>query len=91
MCHVASGPQYALEGAPKLIGSKKAILSEIKPVKGEKMTFTAPEAIYPARYKNLKLIPFFRIGGARYMLYWQHTTRKDLQQAIAEDRALDKE
>ncbi len=90
MSHVALGRKYPLEGAPKLIGTKEDILSEIKPVKGKNMVFSAPHAIYPERYKDLKLIPFFRVGGARYMLYWQHTTRQDLQQAIAEDRALDK-
>lgn len=88
--HIASGELYPLKDAPKLIGTKDSILAEIKPVKGDKMIFTAPKAIYPKKYKDLKLIPFFRIGGARYMIYWQQTTAQNLKQAITDDIKLDK-
>lgn len=90
MCHVASGKLFPLEGAPKLVGPKDSILAEVKPVKGSRMMFSAPKAIYPEKYKDLKLIPFFRIGGSRYMIYWQHVSRQNIKQAITKDKTLDR-
>lgn len=87
--HIASGPRYPLEDAPMLLGARKSILADILPVPGDSLAFTAAQAIYPARYKELKLIPFFRIGGYRYMMYWQHTTAQGLSEAIREDKKLD--
>lgn len=89
MSHVASGKLYPLKNAPKLVGTRESIIADIKRVTGDKMIFTAPKAIYPKRYKNLKLIPFFRIGAARYMMYWQHVKPHGLKQAIEEDIKLD--
>ncbi len=90
MSHIAAGPLLSIEDAPKLLGTKKSILPEIKRVKKDKLVFEAPAAIYPEKYKDLKLIPFFRIGGARYMLYWQQATKKNLKQATVYDEKLDK-
>ncbi len=89
MSHIASGPLFSIKDAPKLVGSRSDILSEIKRVKRDTLVFEAPAAIYPEKYKDLKLIPFFRIGGARYMMYWQQTTKNNMKKALAVDEKLD--
>lgn len=74
MSHVAHGQLYPLDEAPKLTGSPADFASKIKPVAGKPMTFTAADIITPQRYKNLELIPFFRLHEARYVIYWKHVT-----------------
>lgn len=87
--HIAKGPLYPLAEAPMLVGQKDSILSEVIPDGNDSMKFTASAAIYPAKYKHLELIPFFRVGGSRYMMYWQQTTAQDIPQAVSEDKKLD--
>lgn len=87
--HIASGKLYPLDQAPMLVGDRDSLAAHIIRVKGSRMEFEAPSIIYPASFKDLKLIPFFRIGGARYMLYWQQTTSADVKQARKEDSTLD--
>jgi len=41
------------------------------PVAGKPQTFIAIEPIKPAAFKNLQLIPFYKIDDARYIIYWQ--------------------
>jgi len=35
------------------------------------MTFSAESVIQPEAFQSLKLIPFFRVHDARYMIYWR--------------------
>ena len=44
--------------------------SEIKPVRGESLAFTTDQIISSNKYKKLKLVPFFEIHDARYIVYW---------------------
>jgi DUF1680 family protein len=60
-----------LETAPKLVGTDDAILAGLQPVAGRPLTFTARDVIGPAEFRDLELIPFFRVHDSRYMLYWQ--------------------
>ncbi|QEM08378.1 hypothetical protein DIU31_024930 [Mucilaginibacter rubeus] len=41
----------------------------LKPVAGKPQIFLAPELISPAKFKNMKLIPFYKLHDARYMTY----------------------
>ncbi|SDL13184.1 hypothetical protein SAMN05421823_104459 [Catalinimonas alkaloidigena] len=79
MGHIAAGPLYPMEEAPMLVSADAQFVDKIRPVPGKPLTFTAPDLIYPQRFANLELIPFFRLHDARYMLYWQHTTPEGLK------------
>jgi hypothetical protein len=35
------------------------------------LTFSVPDVVRPERWRDLKLIPFFRLHEARYVLYWR--------------------
>jgi hypothetical protein len=56
---------------PVLQTENANLATYLKPVAGKSQTFVAPELISPAKYKNLELIPFYRLHDARYMIYWQ--------------------
>jgi len=84
----ARGKMYSLETMPVLVSSASSLNKYLKPVAGKSQTYVAPELIYPASYKGLELIPFYRLHDARYMLYWQKQTPEGYQQwqtALAED------
>lgn len=83
--HIASGLKYPLQEMPVIIEDSGDIVSNIKPVKGEPLTFSINN-IYPEKFKNLQLIPFFRLHGSRYIIYWQSETKdglEEMQQAMA--------
>lgn len=88
--HIAHGKLYSLQDAPMLVSDRKALLSKIKRIEGERMTFRAPDLISPEKYKKLELVPFFRVGEARYMIYWQQTTTDNLKKVLNKDIESDK-
>ncbi|MDI9874903.1 glycoside hydrolase family 127 protein [Flectobacillus rivi] len=67
----ARGKTYPFETMPVLQTENANLATYLKPVAGKSQTFVAPELISPAKYKNLELIPFYRLHDARYMIYWQ--------------------
>jgi DUF1680 family protein len=69
--HSAAGPKLPPDAAPKLVGSEEAVLAVLQPVAGKPLTYTAPSAIRPAEFRELELMPFFRLHDARYMIYWK--------------------
>lgn len=71
MAHVAPGPFRATDAAPMLVGDPATLTTQIKPVAGKSLHFTAPELIRPDTFDRLELKPFFRIHDARYMMYWR--------------------
>jgi DUF1680 family protein len=75
MAHIASGAELPLESAPHLVGSLEEIGERIVPVPGKPLTFTAAEAIEPAEFKSLELVPFYRVHDARYVVYWRFGER----------------
>jgi DUF1680 family protein len=66
----ARGKLYPLTDAPVLVGNGADLTKYLQPVTGKIQTFTAPDLISPAKYKNLELIPFYKLHDARYMIYW---------------------
>jgi len=68
--HIASGPKYPLNEMPVIVGSPANLPSMVKPVDGKPMTFTL-DGLYPDKYKNLQLIPFFRVQESRYVIYFK--------------------
>jgi uncharacterized protein len=79
MGHVANGKLYPISTAPLIVSSEKNPASQLKPVKGKPLSFTAASLIYPSNFQNLVLQPFYQIHDARYMLYWRVTNREELQ------------
>lgn len=79
MGHVAGGKLYPVEEAPMIVKSNDDLVSAIRPVKEKSLTFTVSDVIYPERYKNVELVPFFTVHEARYMIYWPVTTPDELE------------
>jgi DUF1680 family protein len=83
MGHIAHGEQLPLDRAPMFVGSEEDILAAVKPVPDNPLTFTAAAAIRPDSYDDLKLIPFFRLHDARYMIYWRTATPEEYAEVLA--------
>jgi DUF1680 family protein len=88
MGHVASGKQYPLEDMPMFVSNNADITTQFNAVPNKSMTFLAPNLIYPDKYKNLELIPFFRLHDSRYVIYWQKITHEKLveQEALKQKK-----
>ncbi|MDJ1483380.1 glycoside hydrolase family 127 protein [Cytophagaceae bacterium YF14B1] len=80
MGHVAKGKLYPLSESPLLVGEEKNLLASLTPVTGKSLTFTASDVIYPKKYQQIELIPFFRLHDARYVVYWPQTTQAQIAQ-----------
>ena len=77
---IAEGPLLPLHDAPTLVVSDpENVAGQFEPVAAEPLTFRAraSDLIRPAPYGDLKLIPFFRLHDARYVLYWPIATRQE--------------
>ena len=81
MGHVAQGKQYPLFQAPMLVGNDNSVLQSLQPVAGKSLTFSASSSLYPASYKNLELIPFFRLHDARYTIYFKKALKDSIEVA----------
>jgi uncharacterized protein len=78
MGHVAEGKMYPLEDAPALVGDDMSILSGIHPVVSTPLTFDISAVVYPEKFAALKLVPFYTVHDARYMVYWPVSTKARL-------------
>jgi len=79
MGHVASGKFYPIDEAPMIVSNNQDILSCIWPVPGKSLTFKIDKLLYPEKYKNLELKPFFDIHEARYIIYWPVVSSQQLE------------
>lgn len=91
MGHVAEGKFYPIEEAPMIVKNQSDLIASITPVKGEPLSFTAKEIIYPEKFKDVKLKPFFKIHDTRYVIYWQITTPDSLEKFKETMRKKEKE
>lgn len=78
----ASGKLYSITDAPLIVCNPNEIISKIKQEKDKVLTFTLSDIIYPDKFKNLKLIPFYKLHDSRYMMYWETTLPQDLEKTI---------
>jgi DUF1680 family protein len=78
MGHVANGKLYPLQEMPMFVNNSADDAALIKQVPGKLLTFTAPKLIYPTKFSSLKLIPFYKIQSARYVIYWQRETTNSI-------------
>lgn len=83
MGHIASGPIYPIEEAPMLVSNSNDLSASLKEIKDKPFTYSASDIIYQDQFKDLKLVPFFQIHDARYMLYWPYTTKEKLPELQA--------
>jgi DUF1680 family protein len=69
--HIAEGDQISLDEMPVfLTETPQNIAAAVQKNKEKPMTFSAPELLYPEKYKNLEFIPFYKLHEARYALYF---------------------
>lgn len=66
----ARGRQYPLDSVPYIAGKNENLARYVRPIPGKPQTFTASEMIKPSIYKDLELIPFYKLHDSRYMIYW---------------------
>lgn len=88
MGHVAGGDLYRLTDMPVFVSDSANDAASIIQDKDATMSFTAKNLIYPPKYRDLKLVPFYKIQDARYVVYWRKESRKGftaLQQKLAEE------
>ncbi|WP_339615743.1 glycoside hydrolase family 127 protein [uncultured Gilvimarinus sp.] len=78
MGHIASGEMCPIEQAPMLVANSTEFADKIKRLDGDTLRFEAAGIIQPKAYKDLELIPFFRVHQSRYMLYWPYSTPDNL-------------
>lgn len=92
MGHVAHGPLVPLDRIPVLLASVNDLPRHIRPDPAAgPLHFRLSEVIEPSGSDGLPLVPFFRLHGQRYQMYWQLTTKQELaarrERLAAEERA----
>jgi hypothetical protein len=51
---------------------------DVKTLDNKELSFSISNLVYQQEFKNLKLVPFYQVHDARYMLYWPYTTQEKL-------------
>ncbi|HEY5508898.1 MAG TPA: DUF4986 domain-containing protein, partial [Paludibacter sp.] len=80
--HIASGTMLPLDKAPILVGDRTTFSSQLIPVPGKPLNFSAPGLFVTKADSALTLEPFYRIHDSRYMMYWLTLTKAEYQAAI---------
>ena len=92
MGHVASGPLVPLDRVPVLLASVSDLPQHVRPdTAAGPLHFRLADIVEPSASGGLPLIPFFRLHGQRYQMYWQLTTKEELaarrERLAVEERA----
>lgn len=92
MGHVASGPLVPLDRVPVLVARIDDLPLHVRPdTAAGPLHFRLADVSDPPAPDGLPLIPFFRLHGQRYQMYWQLMTREALadrrERLAAEERA----
>lgn len=67
--HIANGPLYALAQSPLLASNSRDLSPYMQSVdKGS--AYSISQLIAQPQFKQLKLIPFYKVHNTRYMMYW---------------------
>ena len=80
--HIASGSMLSLDKAPILVGDRTSFTTQLIPVPGKPLTYSAPGLFVTKADSALTLEPFYRIHDSRYMMYWLTLTKAEYQTAI---------
>jgi hypothetical protein len=86
MGHIPGGQLCPLERSPMLVAASTDFLNRIERIDDQELRFKTTGLIEPEAYRDLELVPFFRVHRSRYMLYWPFSTPEALQ-ARREDTA----
>lgn len=88
--HIAGGPMYPLPASPLLASNSRDLGTAIKVVTGAApLTYEIRDLVVQPNFKNLKLIPFYKLHDSRYMLYWPVASPDSIQQKEQELALLD--
>lgn len=90
MDQVASGPLYALNKAPILVGERKNLLDSLELVNPDSLEFRLKGYYNNSGFDSLVIRPFYTIHDSRYMMYWMQLTEKEYQ-VIGEELAAEEE
>ena len=83
MGHIPGGPLCPLERSPVLVAASTDFLDRIQRVEGDELRFRASEVVQPEAFRDIELIPFFRVHRSRYMVYWPFSTPDRLHARLA--------
>lgn len=87
MTHIAQGDLYPIDEAPLIVSNDvNSLAGKIEPTSGEGLEFSFSGNINQDMFKNLKLVPFYTIHEARYMLYWPVISEDGLEKRMKEVR-----
>jgi len=81
MGHVAHGPVVSLDQVPVLVTSAGDLPQHVQPDPAAgPLRFRLMDVVAPPAKDGVPLLPFFRLHDQRYQMYWQLTTKDDLDQ-----------
>lgn len=80
--HIAAGPMLPLQDMPAITGDGGDVLSCLHKDADQPLAFTLSN-VYPAKYENMRLVPFYRLHECRYMVYWPVISAEELDKRIA--------
>ena len=90
--NIAKGPIYSVADAPLVIAASNSFRPDLEVINKDELTFGISKYMYQEKYKNLKLIPFFKLHDARYMIYWPLSSLENVEDNrkkwIADERTL---
>jgi hypothetical protein len=66
--------------APVFVTDDNVIENWLKPVEGQNLTFRTAGVGVP---KDVNLIPFYKLYGQRYAIYWQFFSKKNWEEKLA--------
>ncbi len=85
----AGGPLYPLTKSPLLVKTSGDPAASLKRNAGSGISYEISELIEQPQFKNLQLIPFYRVHDTRYMLYWPISSRDSVSQKETELAGMD--
>lgn len=84
MAHVADGPLYPLDQSPTIIAANdQEILSAIRQDNQGALLLNTVEA---SSKKEAKLVPFYKVHEARYMIYWPVMSEEEYNRTLSDRR-----
>jgi DUF1680 family protein len=78
MGHVAHGRQIPMKDMPIVVGTPESLATHVTPVAGKPLTFKLTNTYPEEKWRDLELVPFFRVHESRYMIYWPQATQAEL-------------
>lgn len=91
MGHIANGPLVPLYESPMWVSeNKEQLLSGVVKKESEELVFAMDDMVYPEKFQDIQLIPFYELHDARYMIYWQMSGKEELENIIETNREAEK-